>query len=377
MPDPVASTHLPGNRSAVPGTADPVSGTTAPATSAGGDATVPDISAELYRAVVSFADSLPGLVQTSAVIFTEAGVVVLGILMVLRFWHARAEKATRMGPALLAPVATVVAYAVSESVKSVLEQDRPCRAVPGAVSPLADCPSFGDWSFPSNHATIAGAAATAVLLSRRPGRSATGDGSGTRLWIGPFAVCLGALVACSRVFVGVHYPHDVLTGFLLGTAIAACVLTYAAPTSGALVRRWRKRPSGHTLLGSGPPVPEPSDIPDPPPATKHAGGDDDAVVEDGERDTTAVGLRVPAERDGAPTEVLTAQHLPAALPRHAGSGRRRARAHHQHDPGPSTEPHPAWERGRGGARGDETATRPLPRTTHWRPEHRTRPPGSR
>ena len=74
-----------------------------------------------------------------------------------------------------------------------MDEDRPCR---GAATILAgQCPPVGDWSFPSNHATIAGALATAVLLL-------------SPRW-GLLAAPLALLAALSRVFVGVHYPHDV------------------------------------------------------------------------------------------------------------------------------------------------------------------------
>ncbi|WP_007027425.1 phosphatase PAP2 family protein, partial [Saccharomonospora iraqiensis] len=129
-----------------------------------GTATVPDVSADLYRAVVEFAASAPSAVHVFAVIFTEAGVVALGLLMLLRWWRARAEDDRWASRAVLAPVVTVLAYLVSETAKSVLRQDRPCHAMPD-VTALAGCPPAGDWSFPSNHATIAGAAAVAVLLS--------------------------------------------------------------------------------------------------------------------------------------------------------------------------------------------------------------------
>jgi undecaprenyl-diphosphatase len=40
-------------------------------------------------------------------------------------------------------------------------------------------------------------------------------------------VLSGILVALSRIYLGVHYPFDVLAGLLIGTATAVAVLTFA------------------------------------------------------------------------------------------------------------------------------------------------------
>ncbi|MEU6896115.1 phosphatase PAP2 family protein, partial [Streptomyces sp. NPDC046557] len=68
-----------------------------------------------------------------------------------------------------------------------------------------------DWSFPSNHSALAAAAAVALLyVSRR---------------LGAAALTAAVLMAASRVWVGVHYPHDALAGFLIGALVAASAAT--------------------------------------------------------------------------------------------------------------------------------------------------------
>ena len=62
----------------------------------------------------------------------------------------------------------------------------------------------GSLSFPSNHAT--NAMAVALIFTYQ---------TGNKLW-GIGAIFLAFLVGFSRVYLGVHYPSDVLAGFVLG-----------------------------------------------------------------------------------------------------------------------------------------------------------------
>jgi membrane-associated phospholipid phosphatase len=63
-------------------------------------------------------------------------------------------------------------------------------------------PRSADSSFPSDHATFAFAVATGLFLTRRT----WGIGAGV----------FAALVAFSRVYVGAHYPLDVVAGAAIG-----------------------------------------------------------------------------------------------------------------------------------------------------------------
>ncbi len=72
-----------------------------------------------------------------------------------------------------------------------------------------------DTSFPSGHAASSIACATVVMI--------TAGGS-----IGIFCLVLAVLMAFSRIYVGVHYPLDVIVGSLLGFIIASltCLIFY-------------------------------------------------------------------------------------------------------------------------------------------------------
>lgn len=137
-----------------------------------------------------------------------------------------------LGVALLVPrrtrragVAVLVALAVSELVvddvlKPLIARPRPCQ-VDGSLATPVPCP--GDWSFPSGHTTKAFAAATALVVSLP---------RGARRFAAP-VVALAALMGFSRLYLGVHYPTDVLAGAVLGAVLGAL----AALVVRALARR--------------------------------------------------------------------------------------------------------------------------------------------
>lgn len=73
-------------------------------------------------------------------------------------------------------------------------------------------------SFPSGHATIVSAGAAILFLRFNKGKQII------------FSIILGieaALVSYSRIYVGDHYPLDVLGGILLGTGIACVVIAFS------------------------------------------------------------------------------------------------------------------------------------------------------
>ncbi|WP_330297892.1 phosphatase PAP2 family protein [Streptomyces sp. NBC_00503] len=196
-------------------------------------------SSGLYLDITDFAHSTPAWVQSAFEVWTEYGLFVFGALFIAVWWRARGARDPRtVALALLAPLATALAYVASELVKSSVDEERPCRAVAGAAASLVKCPATGDWSFPSNHATIAGAAA--VALAMVVGRLAL------------LTVPLALLMAFSRVFVGVHYPHDVGMGLLLGASLAAlAVLALTGPTS-RIIAAMRANGSRAAVLIAGP-----------------------------------------------------------------------------------------------------------------------------
>lgn len=192
---------------------------------------------DLYRDITEHARSTPEWVHSLAEVGTEAGLLLLMAVAVGIWWRARRGGARGVALAALVPVTTAVAYAVSEVVKSLVEEVRPCRAVTGAAASVATCPAPDDWSFPSNHATLAAALATGIAVARR-----------VMAWL---VLPLAVLVAFSRVFLGVHYPHDVAVGLALGAAVALLGARLLTRRGTALVERARAGTGPWSVLVKG------------------------------------------------------------------------------------------------------------------------------
>ena len=134
------------------------------------------------------------------------GFVWLGIAFgISGFSWSRPWLWTRVGAAIL------LAESVSGALKAWVERDRPPLSNPDP-EPLVNLPET--YSFPSGHATVSFACATVLALAV------------PRLRVPLYA--LAALIAFSRVYVGVHFPLDVLAGAVLGVAIAIALRMLAA-----------------------------------------------------------------------------------------------------------------------------------------------------
>lgn len=60
--------------------------------------------------------------------------------------------------------------------------------------------------------------------------------------LGVVALPVAALGAFSRVFVGVHYPHDVIAGVLFGALVAVVATPLLARPTSEVLRRRANRP---------------------------------------------------------------------------------------------------------------------------------------
>lgn len=116
----------------------------------------------------------------------------------------------------------VMAQATTEGLKALIARPRPRL--------LSHADIVYSSSFPSGHATMATVVylALAVILCRALQRS------GARALALGTAIGLILAIGITRIELGVHWPTDVLAGWLLGSAIAVTAVTVAGPTSPTL-----------------------------------------------------------------------------------------------------------------------------------------------
>lgn len=107
--------------------------------------------------------------------------------------------------------------------KNAVARQRPCWLDP-MVALLIENPS--DYSFPSGHSLASFEGAVSILLYHKK-------------W-GVAAVVLAALIACSRLYLFVHFPTDVLAGSLLGILIAVIVHRWMETPE----RKWNRKEAG-------------------------------------------------------------------------------------------------------------------------------------
>ncbi|WP_261377746.1 phosphatase PAP2 family protein [Candidatus Nitrosocosmicus arcticus] len=124
------------------------------------------------------------------------------ILFLLIFGKENGRKTT-----MFILVTMIILVPIGMMAKEIIERLRP-------IVPEADFLMLADseYSFPSGHALMVSAGATITLILFRDSRK--------ELAISVLLVVEAALVCFSRVYVGGHYPLDVLGGILLGVGIS-------------------------------------------------------------------------------------------------------------------------------------------------------------
>jgi undecaprenyl-diphosphatase len=165
--------------------------------------------------------------------FGAIWLVLLGVIAVF-------GKRTDRTVALAGLFALVLGHLASDVLKVLTLRPRPFASLPD-VRLLVPHPN--SFAFPSGHATSAFSAATGVVLAAKKSLKRV------RLF-GWGMLVLAAAISYSRVYVGVHYPTDVVAGVSLGIACgwigAWCVAGGGSRLGDLTVRSRRARPRTDT-----------------------------------------------------------------------------------------------------------------------------------
>ncbi|MFJ9717697.1 phosphatase PAP2 family protein [Streptomyces sp. NPDC101213] len=165
----------------------------------------------------------------------EYGLLLAMVLLVLWCWWTvrrrpvPAEDAASSVAALVwVPLAAAVAVLVNVPIRGFVERPRPFRDHQGLEVLVS---GKTDYSFVSDHATITMAMGVALFVAHRR--------------FGLVGIGLGLVEGFCRVYMGVHYPTDVVGGFALGTAVALLL----SPVASMLLTPVLKAVEGTAWLG--------------------------------------------------------------------------------------------------------------------------------
>lgn len=139
-------------------------------------------------------------------------VILAAIFFVLLHQHKRRDTKSEfvshrsLVEGIVASIGIVGAWGISYLLKITFALPRPFLRFP-EITPLFLHGGFN--SFPSGHATLFAALAVAMYLNHKK--------------TGIFFILAAFLIGIARVIAGVHFPIDILAGWLLGTLVSVLV----------------------------------------------------------------------------------------------------------------------------------------------------------
>ncbi|MDV5147255.1 phosphatase PAP2 family protein [Streptomyces sp. SBC-4] len=218
------------------------------------DGSNPDVS--LLYDINGLAKAAPPWFDRVMEFVGEYGIMLGMVLVVLWCWWSvrrsgtLADSVSAVAGLVWAPLAAGVALLVNIPIRGFVERPRPFNDHEG-LDVLVEGKT--DFSFVSDHATMAMALGVGLFVAHRK--------------FGLAAIGLALAEGFARVYMGVHYPTDVIGGFALGTAVALLLapvaLALLTPVVSAVARSGRGARLVRSRRAVEPLRPEAVDIPEP------------------------------------------------------------------------------------------------------------------
>lgn len=188
-----------------------------------------DLDDRLFFAIISFARHT-GWLHTFVLNFAKYGVVLFGAFLLIGVLHARERDTRTLAAAAWAGIATLLSLGVNQPINHIFREARPYVTHQDILVLASPSP---DYSFPSDHAVMAGAAATGLLLV-------------SRRW-GIVAAIAAVFMAFARVYIAAHYPWDVVAGLIVGALVTGLGwIVLRAPLMS--LTSWLRRQAGFRIL---------------------------------------------------------------------------------------------------------------------------------
>ncbi|WP_063771465.1 phosphatase PAP2 family protein [Streptacidiphilus albus] len=189
----------------------------------------------LVSRINGFARDLPGWLDSVLSFLGEYGVPLASVLMLVVAWNwarRREDAPSAVAGVLWAGLASGIALVLNIPVRAIVQRPRPFVAHPGQLDLLTNHQANG--SFASDHATFTAAIAVGLLLIHRK--------------FGLIAAGLAAFEGFLRVFMGVHYPTDVVGGYALGTSTVLLLAPLAMAVLVPLTRSAARTAAGPLIV---------------------------------------------------------------------------------------------------------------------------------
>ena len=145
------------------------------------------------------------------------------------------KKTRRIG--LVAAIALAFSFCVNDLIiKHLVNRVRPYDAIQGLVRLIGEQSST---SFPSGHSSAAFATATGILLASH---------KKWPVWPKLLIVFIACMIAFSRIYVGVHYPSDVIMGMVVAISCSLIVYLVFCKVELNLKKRKQERDDANALI---------------------------------------------------------------------------------------------------------------------------------